>query len=68
MEAYANVLLYAIPGFIGLIIIEALYAYWKGNFNFRSMDTISSLSSGTTNTLKSIVGLTIVIILSLIHI
>ena len=62
MEAYANVLLYAIPGFIGLIIIEALYAYWKGKFNFRSMDTISSLSSGTTNTLKSIIGLTIIII------
>ncbi|MEM6321207.1 MAG: sterol desaturase family protein [Bacteroidota bacterium] len=62
MEAYAQVLLYAIPGFILLIIIEALYAYWKGTFNFRSMDTISSLSSGTTNTLKSILGLTIVIV------
>ncbi len=62
MEAYAQVLLYAIPGFIGLIIIEAIYAYYKGNFNFRSMDTISSLSSGNTNTLKSILGLSIVII------
>ena len=62
MEAYANVLLYAIPGFVVLIIIEAIYAYSKGKFNFRSMDTISSLASGTTNTLKSILGLTIVII------
>lgn len=62
MEAYANVLLYAIPGFVVLIIIEAIYAYFKGNFNFRNMDTISSLSSGNTNTLKSIIGLTIVII------
>ncbi len=62
MEAYANVLLYAIPGFVILIIIEAIYAYFKGDFNFRSMDTISSLCSGTTNTLKSIMGLAIVII------
>ena len=62
MEAYANVLLYAIPGFVLLIVVEALYAYWKGRFNFRSMDTISSLSSGSTNTLKSILGLTLVII------
>ncbi|MFK7978686.1 MAG: sterol desaturase family protein [Saprospiraceae bacterium] len=62
MEAYAQVLLYAIPGFVVLIIIEAIYAYFKGNFNFRSMDTISSLSSGNTNTLKSILGLSIVII------
>jgi len=62
MEAYANVLLYAIPGFVVLIILEALFAYFKGNFNFTSMDTISSLTSGTTNTLKSILGLTIVII------
>ncbi len=62
MEAYAQVLLYAIPGFVVLIIIEAIYAYFKGDFNFRSMDTISSLSSGNTNTLKSILGLSIVII------
>ncbi len=62
MEAYANVLLYAIPGFVVLIIIEAIYAYFKGDFNFRSMDTIASLSSGNTNTLKSILGLSIVII------
>jgi len=62
MEAYAQVLLYAIPGFVVLIIIEAIYAYFKGSFNFRSMDTISSLSSGNTNTLKSILGLSIVII------
>jgi len=62
MEAYANVLLYAIPGFILLIIVEAIYAYFKEDFNFRSMDTISSLSSGNTNTIKSIMGLSIVII------
>ena len=62
MEAYANVLLYAIPGFVGLIILEALYGHFKGHQTFTAMDTISSLSSGTTNTLKDILGLTLVII------
>lgn len=62
MDAYAKVLLIAIPGFVLLIIIEALYSWWKGELSFRSMDTISSLSSGSTNTLKSILKLTVVII------
>ncbi len=62
MEQYANVLLIAIPGFLLLIAIEALYGWWKGEFTFRGMDTISSLSSGITNTLKSILGLTVVIV------
>ncbi len=62
MEAYAAVLLYAIPMFVVLIIIEALYGWWKGDFTFRSMDTISSLSSGMTNTLKSVLGLVIVVV------
>ncbi|MEL6632863.1 MAG: sterol desaturase family protein [Bacteroidota bacterium] len=62
MEAYAQVLLYAIPGFMGLILIEALYGWIKGEVNFRSMDIIASLSSGLTNTIKRILGLTIVIV------
>lgn len=62
MDAYANVLLIAIPVFLLLIIIEWLFSWWKGKTTFRSMDTISSLSSGSTNTLKSILKLTIVII------
>ncbi len=62
MDAYAQVLLIAIPFFIGLIIIEALYSWKVGKFSFRSMDTISSLTSGTTNTLKSILKLSVVII------
>ncbi|MEM8906767.1 MAG: sterol desaturase family protein [Bacteroidota bacterium] len=62
MDAYAQVLLIAIPGFILLIIIEAGYSWWKGNLTFRSMDTISSLSSGSTNTLKSVLKLSVVII------
>ncbi|MEL6986735.1 MAG: sterol desaturase family protein [Bacteroidota bacterium] len=62
MEAYAQVLLYAIPGFFGLIFIEVAFGWFKGKQTFNSMDTISSLSSGITNTLKSILGLTVIII------
>ncbi len=62
MDQYADVLLIAIPVFIGLMILEAIYSWWVGKFHFRSMDTISSLSSGTTNTLKSVLKLSIVII------
>lgn len=62
MDAYAQVLLIAIPFFIGLMLIEALYSWWIGKFSFGSMDTISSLSSGSTNTLKSVLKLSIIIV------
>ncbi len=62
MEAYANALLYAIPFFLSLIIIEAIYGWIVHRQTLGSMDTISSLSSGATNTLKSIMGLTLVIV------
>lgn len=62
METYAQVLSFAIPGFILLIIIEDIVGRMKGVKVNRAMDTISSLSSGMTNTLKSILGLGVVII------
>lgn len=62
MEAYANVLLYAIPILFSFVIIEAIYSWRKGTRAFRSLDTISSISSGLTNTIKSVLGLTIFII------
>lgn len=62
MEAYATVLTYAIPGFVVLIVLEALFARYKGMQVNRPMDTISSLSSGMTNTLKSLMGLSVVIL------
>lgn len=62
MEAYANVLSYAIPGFVLLILIESFIGRRMGIQVNRPMDTISSLSSGMTNTLKSIIGLSLVII------
>ena len=62
MEAYAAVLTYAIPGFVLLIIVEYLVSLWLKKPVNRSMDTISSLSSGMTNTLKDVIGIAIVIV------
>lgn len=62
MEAYANVLLYAIPFFIGLVLFEILYGYFKKDQMHHPMDTISSLSSGLTNIIKDSLGLVIIIV------
>ncbi len=62
MEAYATALTYAIPGFVLLIIIEALAGNYMHRKINKSADVISSLSSGMTNTLKSLLGLSVVIV------
>lgn len=62
MELYAAALTYVIPIFIGLVAIEAAVARFKGVDVMNVMDTVASLSSGITNILKSIVGLSIVIV------
>ena len=62
METYASFLLWAVPIFLFLILIEIIYGHFKNNQTYNLMDTISSLSSGTTNMLKDILGLTIIII------
>jgi len=62
MEAYAGVLAYAIPGFVILILIEYVASRIMQKDIANSMDTISSLSSGMTNTLKELIGLAVVIV------
>ena len=62
MAAYAQVLLYAIPFFIALIVIESLYGWLSKKQTLRSFDTMASLYSGITNTIKNILGLTIAIV------
>lgn len=62
MEAYAAVLNYAIPFFFIMILIEFAAGWMMGVKTIRSMDTISSLSSGMTNTIKDVLGLTVTII------
>lgn len=62
MEAYAKALNFAIPLFISLIIIEQLAARRMGMRVNRGADMIASLSSGLTNIIKDVLGLSIAII------
>lgn len=62
MEAYVAVLNYAIPFFLALLLIEVWAANRKNAKVIRSMDTLSSLSSGMTNSIKDVLGLTVVIL------
>lgn len=62
MESYAKILLVAAPIFLLLVLSERLYGFLKFRDPFRSMDTISSLSSGYTNALKDVLGLSITIL------
>lgn len=62
MEAYAKALLWAIPGFLVLIVLEIAYGHWKKNQTYRLMDTLSSLSSGLTNILKDSLGLALILV------
>ena len=62
MEMYAKVLLIALPSFLVLILIEILYGIWTKKQTYTFMDTLSSLSSGTTNLIKDILGIGIILI------
>ena len=59
---YAKVLLIALPSFLVLILIEILYGIWIKKQTYTFMDTLSSLSSGTTNLIKDIFGIGIILI------
>lgn len=61
METYATILNYAILFFTALIALEFVASLiLKKSVNY-GLDTISSLSSGMTNTLKDVLGLGIVL-------
>lgn len=62
MESYAAVLNYAIPFFMSLLLLEAGIAWWRGEKVIQSMDTLSSLSSGLTNVIKDVLGLTVIVL------
>ena len=62
MEQYAKILIYVMPTFFAGIVIEKLYGYFAKRDNLKSMDVISSLSSGITNTIKDVLGLGITIL------
>ena len=62
MEAYIYVLNFAIPFFVVLLLLEAFVAKRKDAKVIRSIDTLSSLSSGITNVIKDVLGLTVIIV------
>lgn len=62
MEAYVAVLNYAIPVFFALLLFELAVAKYQGARVIRGMDTLSSLSSGLTNAIKDVLGLTVVVV------
>lgn len=61
MEAYGKILMIAIPGFLVLILIEFAYGHFVKKEKIRHIDTIASLSSGMTNIIKDVTGLTIAV-------
>ena len=54
MSTYASILLWVVPGFMVLMIIEVLYGHFTDKQTYSFMDTLSSLSSGITNVLKTL--------------
>ncbi|HNR07457.1 MAG TPA: sterol desaturase family protein [Saprospiraceae bacterium] len=62
METYGKILLVAMPAFLILVLFEKWYGWKKGMDTVRTMDMISSLSSGVTNVVKDVLGLSVGII------
>ncbi|BDB57249.1 sterol desaturase family protein [Flavobacterium ammonificans] len=62
MKEYAAILVYAMPIFLVLIIIEKLYGYYKGEDTAPLMDSVSSISSGIINSLKDVLGLSVTLL------
>ncbi|MEM9000910.1 MAG: sterol desaturase family protein [Bacteroidota bacterium] len=62
METYATALLYAIPFFVGLVLVEILYGLLVKRQKHTIMDTVSSLSSGLTNIIKDSLGLAVIVV------
>lgn len=61
METFAGALKFVLPIFLFLIILEMAVAKWWKKDVIKSMDSVSSLTSGLTNILFKTLGLTIYI-------
>jgi len=62
MATYGKILLIAMPAFLSLVLFEKWWGWFKGRDTVRSMDMVSSLSSGITNVTKDVLGLSISIL------
>ncbi|MBL0882542.1 MAG: sterol desaturase family protein [Chitinophagaceae bacterium] len=62
METYGKIVLIAMPAFLLLVLFEKWYGWYRGKETVRTLDMISSLSSGITNVTKDVLGLSLVVI------
>jgi alkylglycerol monooxygenase len=62
LEQYGKILVIAMPIFLLLIVIEKIYGYTKGNDTAPLMDSVSSLNSGITNSVKDVLGISVSIL------
>lgn len=62
MEQYGKILVIAMPIFLLLIVIEKLYSWYKKENTVPVMDSVSSISSGITNAVKDVLGLSLTFI------
>ena len=62
MEKYGKILMFVMPIFISLILIEKFYGWYIKKEKINNLDTISSLSSAITMITKNVLGLSITII------
>ena len=62
MEKYGKILLFVMPIFIGLMLIEKLYSWYVKKEKTNYLDTASSLTSAITMITKNVLGLSVTII------
>ena len=62
MELYAKLILWAMPCFLALVLLEKFYGKWKANDTSPWRDSVSSLSSGMTHVIKDALRLTYIIV------
>lgn len=62
MEEYGKILVFVMPIFLILIVIEKIYGHYKGENTSPNMDSVSSVSSGLVNSVKDVLGISITLI------
>jgi alkylglycerol monooxygenase len=62
METYGKILIIAMPIFLGLVLLEKCYGWFKNREPFKVMDMLSSMSSGYTNVIKDVLQISVTIL------
>lgn len=62
MEQYGKILVFVMPIFLILILLEKGYGHYKGEDTAPNMDSVASVSSGMVNSVKDVLGLSITLI------